>query len=131
MAESLISVERLAEKDAAIKAVVKDPCGDFVDPRTRRAVLYSELFADENAMERVGFPGLPKEVRFYNRYYWISIAARFHQDKVGHDAGVEQQVYKVLETAPPMVDWRVVEELHEQVKQTVLEKVAQSFRGNA
>jgi hypothetical protein len=47
----------------------------------------------------VGALSLSAEERFWSRYYWLARFAREWQAAVGHDAGLEQQVFKLLESA--------------------------------
>jgi hypothetical protein len=42
--------------------------------------------------------GLTADERFWSRYYWFARFAREWQAAVGHDAGLEQQVFKLLES---------------------------------
>jgi hypothetical protein len=52
-----------------------------------------------------GFPELidglrlSEEELFWSRYYWLARLAREWQGVVGYDAGLEQQVFRLLESA--------------------------------
>jgi hypothetical protein len=54
---------------------------------------------------------------FYNRYYWFARFAALWQAAHGHDAGLEQQVFQLLEQADFDIDWDVVQELDARAKQ--------------
>lgn len=58
---------------------------------------------------------LTPEDRTYNRYYWFLRFAAAHRKRHGFDAGVEQQVFQILERADLEIgrtlDWRVIERL--------------------
>jgi len=47
----------------------------------------------------------------YNRYLWARRFAKAYQTVHGPDAGIEQQVFRVLETAPADVDWTILESI--------------------
>lgn len=54
---------------------------------------------------------------FYNRYYWFARFAALWQAAHGHDAGLEQQVFQLLERADFDIDWDVVQELDTRARQ--------------
>lgn len=65
--------------------------------------------------------------RFYSRYYWFLLFAEKRKSKFGPDAGLDQQVFQLLEGADDLglgVDWNVVAKLREEVVQ-VISSVAQ------
>jgi hypothetical protein len=62
---------------------------------------------------------LSKEEVLYNSYYWILKFAKLHALKHGYDAGIEQQVFKVLEQAYCDVDWSVVEQISNLVEKEI------------
>lgn len=50
--------------------------------------------------------------RFYSRYYWLSNFIEKYKKKFGQDAGLEQQLFKLMEEAEHenlIVDWNLVE----------------------
>ena len=49
--------------------------------------------------ELLGGLGLSEAERFWGRYYWLARFAREWQAVVGCDAGLEQQVFQLLESA--------------------------------
>lgn len=49
--------------------------------------------------EMVDSLGLSADERFWNRYYWLARFAREWQAVAGYDAGLEQQVFQLLEYA--------------------------------
>jgi hypothetical protein len=57
-------------------------------------------------------PPISREEAFYNHYFWMSRFATLKQRRDGYDAGLEQQVFQVLERADFDVDWGLVEQIH-------------------
>lgn len=55
--------------------------------------------------------------RFYNRYFWFVRFAALRQAVHGYDAGLEQQVFQMLEQADFDLDWGVIQQLDERAKQ--------------
>jgi hypothetical protein len=82
-----------------------------MDASSRQAYGRHLLFVDEEARGEAGLSSLSIEEAFYNSYLWILIFSKRYQSECGKDAGIEQQVFKVLEAAPPGIDWKVVEEI--------------------
>ena len=54
---------------------------------------------------------LSEPVAFYNAYYWARVFENRYKTFFGFDAGVEQQIFRVLEHAPADVDWQMVEQV--------------------
>src|SRR5262249_32313589 len=50
--------------------------------------------------ELLGEPRLSEAVRYWSRYYWLFRFARVWSAVVGYDAGLEQQVFQLLEYPP-------------------------------
>lgn len=114
MSDVLIPEDELVRRDEIIEGIVsrdRSVRWEKLDPSSRQAYGRYTLFSDEDACREARFSQLSVEAIFYNRYYWILIFAKRYQSKFGKDAGIEQQAFKVLETAPPSVDWKAVEEI--------------------
>lgn len=61
---------------------------------------------------------LGSEVVFYNKYYWFLKLIRLWQGRHGHDAGMEQQAIKLLESSEQeglTLDWTVIEYIEHRV----------------
>ena len=58
-------------------------------------------------------PGLTPEpeVAFYNRYFWFKRFVTLKAARDGYDAGLEQQLFSLLEQPGGDVDWSQVERL--------------------
>lgn len=56
-------------------------------------------------------PLIDSEVAFYNQYFWFKRFATLKQERDGYDAGLEQQVFHLLEQADFDVDWSLLERL--------------------
>ena len=52
-----------------------------------------------------------RERAFYNRYFWLKRHAVLKQGRDGYDAGLEQQVFSLLEQPEFDVDWALLERL--------------------
>ena len=66
---------------------------------------WPELFQDDSVTERAVF---------YSKYYWFKRFAADRADATGYDAGLEQQVFQMLEAPPVEVDWDLIEEVDRQ-----------------
>ncbi|HEY2511605.1 MAG TPA: hypothetical protein VGI39_12140 [Polyangiaceae bacterium] len=82
---------------------------DATDPGYGRPLRYYVLFSDEASLKASGLEALSVEAIFCNRYYWFRSFAKSYERAHGRDAGLEQQAFKLLESAPSTVDWSVVE----------------------
>ena len=105
---SLVPVETLSRvKDALVARIAQSTphieldAGDVGD-----ALAWSLLF--EHWPDLVG---VDREAAFYNRYFWFKRFATLKQQKDGYDAGLEQQVFKLLEHPDVEVDWELMERL--------------------
>src|SRR5436309_2843797 len=56
-------------------------------------------------------PDANDTIMLYNRYYWFLTFSKFYMKKHGYDAGMEQQAFKLLETAEGELNWEVIAEL--------------------
>lgn len=115
----LISENELREKDSLIKRLIDQSNQRFVadatDDFNGMALRYAMLFSNPNLLLELGFAQINNTDRFYNEYYWFSLFSKLHQIKHGYDAGIEQQVFKILERAPSDVDWKLVDSLNKRV----------------
>lgn len=64
--------------------------------------------------EMVGALGLSADERFWSRYYWLARFAREWQAVAGYDAGLEQQLFQLLEYAK--VDYNPLPEVEATVE---------------
>lgn len=81
-----------------------------LDDEMRRALEYYRLF-DEDIRSRSGLSSLSNEEAFYNQYYWYLVFAKLYQRSFGFDAGIEQQSFRLLESAPNGVSWERIEQI--------------------
>lgn len=58
---------------------------------------------------------LSEEQLFYNRYFWARRFTKAYQAVNGADAGLEQQVFQILEQAPQGPDWAIIESIENNV----------------
>ena len=58
-------------------------------------------------------PGSPidRVDAFYNQYFWFKRFATLKQERDGYDAGLEQQVFQLLEQPDFDLDWSLIEQL--------------------
>ncbi len=91
------------------------PSADLMTGAPGEAYARSLLF--ERWPELVGDEPVDPARSFYNRYFWFVRFAALWQAAHGHDAGLEQQVFQLLEHADFDIDWNVVQELDVRAKQ--------------
>ena len=89
---------------AALQPAVLQVAGD-----AGRARAWSLLFEHWPALLKE--PSISREDVLYNRYYWFKRYALRMQESDGYDAGIEQQVFRLLEQPEFDIDWAIVEEL--------------------
>ena len=98
------------EEDSRLRIASEDDLSPFVGWHTGLRVdmlrhptasrcLQNYLVLTESAERIVGL-GLTEAERFWSRYYWLARFSREWQAAVGYDAGLEQQVFQLLEYAP-------------------------------
>lgn len=108
---SLISVETLSRvKDELFAhiALLTPPIAPEAG-EVGEALAWSLLF--ERWPDLLPGPPLDHENAFYNRYFWFKRFATLKQKRDGYDAGLEQQVFQLLEYADFEVDWALMEQL--------------------
>jgi hypothetical protein len=96
----LVPLEALRLRSDRIRDVTSD-----------EAYSYYTLFGDATLVERAGLGRLDDRQLFYNRYYWFKRFAAALAAVDGYDAGIEQQAFKLLENAPPDVEWSFIEQI--------------------
>lgn len=101
---------------AVMERLSRESTGFAIDPTNAdygRAFCRYMLF--NNWPEMVQELQLSESDLYYNRYYWARTFASAFQTVHGPDAGLEQQVFKIFESAPPDVDWNVIEAIENTV----------------
>jgi len=98
-------LKRLIRSESEVYAV--DPGDDLYGVALRRHFLFSRWPA---LLSKSGLQ-LTNEQILYNSYYWMRSFAKLHTLKHGYDAGLEQQVFMLLERADCDVDWEVIERI--------------------
>lgn len=65
-------------------------------------------------------PGSPidRESAFYNQYFWFKRFATLKQERDGYDAGLEQQVFRLLEQPDFDLDWSLIEQIDAEAANT-------------
>jgi hypothetical protein len=91
----------------------------LADPQAGRSLKYYLLLTE--FPELVDDQGLSGEQVFWSRYYWFMRFARLRQATVGRDAGLEQQVYRILEVPFPECnpDWSEAPDVESKVERDV------------
>jgi hypothetical protein len=126
MSEVLVPENALAGLDEAVKGLLVsggeaysvDQDDELYGAAFRRHLLFSRW---PSLLTEAGFY-LSKEELLYNSYYWMLKFAKLHALKNGYDAGIEQQVFKILEQADCDVDWTVAEEISNLVEKQLGER---------
>ena len=113
----LVSPAELAARADAIEVATRGLVAAYraeygTDPAFRRFLLFSSA----EALEAVGLHELGELGAFYNQYFWFKRFVKQHTAHAGPDAGLEQQVFQLLESAPPGVDWSILEALDHEVE---------------
>lgn len=104
------SIEELQEEllqaiDASPETFAIDPHDESYGLAFQRYLLFSRW---PQLVARAGI-ALSTEDVFYNSYYWMVRFSKLYQIKQGYDAGIEQQVFQMLEQADFQVDWDMIE----------------------
>ncbi|WP_406700713.1 hypothetical protein V5E97_18135 [Singulisphaera sp. Ch08] len=115
MNEVLIPDQALVSLDQDLDVMLSSIGGEIViDPNDpeygvafRRYLLFSRW---PSLLERGELHATAEEL-LYNSYYWMLKFSKLHERKHGYDAGIEQQVFKILENTHCNLDWNVVEQL--------------------
>lgn len=75
------------------------------------------IFFDEKETMIQELTNEPLEVILYSKYYWCSRYKDRYTELYGHDAGIEQQQYKIIEELEQKVaydiDWNFIQFLEE------------------
>src|SRR4051812_2902772 len=90
-----------ASRDCALLPLEGYCRGLFDDPTSTGRCFRNYALLTEHPGLFAGL-GLSKDELFWSRYYWLARFARQRQSATGHDAGLEQQVYQLLESADHM-----------------------------
>jgi hypothetical protein len=119
MIHQLIPETTLRSRDEMIRRVIRPLIknmrysqSDTEDAFCGAALRYYLLFTLESGPRQIGLPHLNAETTFYNRYYWFRRFATLSRLKYGEDAGIEQQVFQLLEYPECDPDWFLVEKIH-------------------
>lgn len=109
----LVPLAMLHANEAAIRAATEEATtqsrmGD--DPSYEMFFRYYLVFS-EDLLRDVGLSPLNPEMLFYNQYYWFKRFVDAYMAKQGFDAGLEQQTFKLLESAPDGVDWTMIDSI--------------------
>jgi hypothetical protein len=107
-ADQLIATDQVAQRFIAREAL---SAWRLLEADLRIAYGRYALFSSDAAISEVGLSQLSAEDAFYNRYYWILVFAKRYRLSHGYDAGMEQQAFQVLESAPTTIDWSAVEDV--------------------
>jgi hypothetical protein len=113
MNEVLISERFLVNLDHGIEALLpsirNETSIDCNDPEYGVAFRRFLLFAHwPYLLENLGLHATTEGL-LYNKYYWMLRFSKLYERKHGFDAGIEQQAFKILESASFELDWNVVE----------------------
>jgi len=85
------------------------------DKKLRQYWLNTRVLAKEetNILEKVD--SMNSEDLFYSRYYWFNQFKTRYFELYGHDEGLEQQSFKMLEDFetrfPGVVNWNIIEQI--------------------
>jgi hypothetical protein len=115
----LVPESELRNRDVAIRAATEVAVARLgraaEDAGEAPAFRYYLVFENGASALSVGFAELDAPTLFYNRYYWFKRFVKQHEARYGFDAGLEQQAFKLLESAPEDIDWAVIGHLDARV----------------
>jgi hypothetical protein len=116
--EYLIPEDKLQAAYELIKGRVRqcEPMAlnlDQLAPKYQDAYLFYRFFDGASDNNPPLLDGVSELEIFYNAYYWCLVFGGGYQRAFGFDAGIEQQAFRLLESAPEDVDWKTVERLRE------------------
>jgi len=120
MMDFLIAEDRLTVGDALLTRLAEElPAVGWreLDDDVRQAYARQVALLNRELRRELGVGELSEPVAFYNAYYWALVFAKRFQARHGFDAGIEQEVFKVLERAPSDVDWQIVERVNQAAQQ--------------
>lgn len=80
------------------------------------ALAWSLLF--EHWPDLLPGSSIDREVVFYNQYFWFKRFATLKQERDGYDAGLEQQVFQLIEQPNFELDWELIEQLDTEAANT-------------
>jgi hypothetical protein len=94
---------------------VDDDDSKLTDPSLKRIKKYVDVLTDyENEIIQMPL-NIDSKILFYSRYYWFNKFKKRYYTFYGHDEGLEQQSYKILEQFntiyPNIIDWAVIEKI--------------------
>jgi hypothetical protein len=114
----LIPIETLSRVKAELYARIRQlaPSVPLDAGHVGEALAWSALF--ERWPDLLKGVSIDREDAFYNRYFWLKRFATLKQARDGHDAGLEQQVFQLLENADFDLDWAIIERLDTEAANT-------------
>jgi hypothetical protein len=111
MIDVLVSLSTLRAHDDEIRRATDAAVAQLdVDPAWEMCLRYYLVF-HEHLEHQVGLGDLDPIIELYNCYYWFKRFAHARAAHRGFDAGLDQQAFRLLETAPEGVDYELVREL--------------------
>ena len=117
----LVELSTLRDRAQEIRAATVDadlsPSLSKNDANYGPALRYFLLFSEPELLARVDL-GAPMDAvtAFYNQYYWFKRFVQLHHKEHGPDAGLDQQAFQLLESAPEGVDWDVLAAIEQQLE---------------
>ena len=82
---------------------------EFDDADFGSAFVYYLFFSRHPSVNSFLGIDLNDEARFYNAYYWFRRFVKLYMAKLGYDAGLEQQAFKMLEGADFDLNFEVID----------------------
>jgi hypothetical protein len=123
MEDFLIPESILASKDQELKRLINSSDTAYAvnsdDERYGTAFRRYLLFSRWPALLENDMGTLTLQTMLYNQYYWMLKFSKLYMLCQGYDAGMEQQVFGILEKAECEVDWSIIEQIDRVVGQEI------------
>ena len=86
---------------------------DIQDPKEKEAFRNYIFLTENDQIDDI-------LLRYYSRYFWFLSYVERKKYLYGEDAGLEQQLFKIIEEADSLnkdVDWEIIQEIENIIKQ--------------
>ena len=89
---------------------------DFDDPDYGLAFANYVFFSHHPSVSKIVGIDLDHRARFYNAYFWFQRFVKIRGEKHGRDVGLEQEAFKMLESAEFDLDFEVIDLIDKRAK---------------
>lgn len=120
MTNRIVTGDKLKQFAQKIRLAI-DPASeglavDLDDSAYGESFQYYWAFSHPESLSDVGYGAIDEQTAFYNTYYWFLTFTSLYISKHGPNAGLEQQVFQLLEHADLDLDWALIEHIDKLVE---------------